>query len=154
MRHEAQLPRGCLLVIADLTDIEWATEKLSNHNFVCVLAARKLAEFDECVLNPEVADRLMAAGCEYFVIFGPESAEAHDALDWYVEGIGKGDVITTWHDDEPPYDVANFAFSICTLDKNRKGLMAILDDHFDEDRRMAEALRGLETEKAMELEPE
>lgn len=55
--------------------------------------------------------RLLAAGCRYFVCFGPRSEEVHDYLDDLIVEEECHDVTTTFHDDESPEEVADFVLN-------------------------------------------
>ena len=65
----------------------------------------------------ELANKLVDSGCRYAVCGGAESEALHDDIDSaYIrpivelrpEGEGRELVITTWHEDEAPDEVANF----------------------------------------------
>jgi hypothetical protein len=65
-----------------------------------------------------VGNRLLEAGCRYFVCFGRRSEAVHDYLDdLLVEGEWPL-VITTFHDDETKEDVVNFFVNCATIDMN------------------------------------
>lgn len=73
---------------------------------------------------------LLDAGCEYFVCFGETSEVLHDRIDELIvvraPQDGSTDVTTTWHDDEPATDVAEFFFNIAGA-KEGSLLVAIVD---------------------------
>jgi hypothetical protein len=65
-------------------------------------------------LEPVITS-LLDAGCEYFVCFGETSEVLHDRIDELIVARASPDrstdVTTTWHDDEPAADVAEFYFN-------------------------------------------
>jgi len=73
-----------------------------------VFVVENAEDFDERVLRSGLAARLVQGGVELFALVGKESEQAHDALDWVVEDAGAEDVITSWHDEDDPEDVASF----------------------------------------------
>jgi len=97
----------------------WPTEALDAFageprvRTALVLVVESAEVFDERVLHSGLAVRLVQAGAELFALVGKESEQAHDALDWVVEGAGAEDVITSWHDEDDPEDVANFVVASC-----------------------------------------
>ena len=81
--------------------------ELAKMPTVCLLAADALsATFDLSAL----VDRLVPAGCRYFMTWGAAAEELHDALDEVLEDRG-GDflaTVTASHKGEPAEDVAWF----------------------------------------------
>ena len=74
---------------------------------VCLLAVDSLTPS----LNLDVlVDRLVLAGCSYFMTWGAAADALHDAMDEVLEGRGGGflSVVTASHRGEPAEDVAWF----------------------------------------------
>lgn len=68
------------------------------------------------VWRNEVATWLVQTGCLYFIAWGVDCEDWHDAVDWTVlEAFDFGDVpdekfiVTTWHDKEPLSEALWFA---------------------------------------------
>lgn len=76
-----------------------------------VLSVRSAGELNQLFLASGLAVSLAENGVELFALVGAESEQAHDALDWVIEEIGAEDVITTWHDQDDPDDIASFVVS-------------------------------------------
>lgn len=73
-----------------------------------VLVVESAQDFDRRLLVSGLASRLALNGVELFALVGKESEQAHDALDWVLEEAGAEHVLTSWHDEDDPEDVASF----------------------------------------------
>ena len=63
--------------------------------------------------------QLVAAGCEAIACYGPESEALHDTVDSVVEAELDPEirsVVTTWHDDETPAEVAEYFVMVAGRD--------------------------------------
>ena len=91
-------------VLVDASDQQWADPDL---------AARLIKE-------------LLAAGCRYFVCFGPAAEALHDRIDEsFLEHELLG-IATTFHDEESIEDVAEF-FQTIALANMDSGLVLVRD---------------------------
>lgn len=73
-----------------------------------VLMVESVTDFEQRFLVSGLASCFVQNGVELFVLVGKESEQAHDALDYILEEAGMEDVVTSWHDEDEPEDVANF----------------------------------------------
>ncbi len=78
-----------------------------KHRTAVILWVESADDFERRLLATGLAVRLAESGAELFAVVGKESEQAHDALDWVLEEAGAEDVITTWHDQDHPGDVAS-----------------------------------------------
>lgn len=59
----------------------------------------------------EISRAIISSGCRFAVCFGHQCTAWHDAIDWASVVDAKESarlVMTTWHDDETPEEVAHF----------------------------------------------
>ncbi len=94
--------------------VVWPLEALSSitaepkHRTAVILSVKSVDEIERRLLATGLAVRLAESGVELFALVGKESEQAHDALDWVLEEVGAEDVMTSWHDQDDPDDVASF----------------------------------------------
>src|SRR3970282_986267 len=98
----AILPQGTLAsVLVEHADRPIAALLTSHH------PGQELLELEAAIVS------LLDAGCDYFVCFGATSEGLHDYIDHVALAAASASdrtVMTTWHDDEPAADVADFFF--------------------------------------------
>ena len=107
------LSRCRTLVIATVDQLGAGLEERAGRPIVTLLTDNigggKLNELAAIVV------RLLAVDCDYFVCFGRNSERLHDEVDALAEreaGESKCAVVTTWHVDETPDDVAEFFINV------------------------------------------
>jgi hypothetical protein len=75
--------------------------------FAVVIDAGDLEWKDEGSRRP-LLEKLLSAGCRYFVCYGRAAESLHDQIDDLVVVIAAAGVTTTYHDDESVEDVISF----------------------------------------------
>lgn len=105
--------RGRDLAIASRKDVGKVLAEQMGRPVVALLtshdAVRDPAELEPVILT------LLNGGCDYFVCFGIASEDLHDRIDeLVVERALAPDrtVMTTWHDEEPAAEVAEFFLNV------------------------------------------
>ncbi|MDZ4258990.1 MAG: hypothetical protein U0974_03970 [Gemmatimonadales bacterium] len=83
-----------------------ATE--AGYRTALVLVVDRAGDFDRRLLKSGLAERLARSGVELFALVGVGAEHAHDALDWVLEEAGADHVLTSWHGEHDPEDVASF----------------------------------------------
>ena len=73
-----------------------------------VLAVDDLAGFEAGFVEAGGAARLARQGFTLFAVAGEKAEAAHDSLDDALEAEGFIDVVTTFHDDDTPDELAAF----------------------------------------------
>ena len=97
----------------------WATRLTRPFIFTSPFGRRDFALLlfvgDESVTADErnaISDAIVACGCRYSVCAGADCSSWDDAIDWaYMETDPKDDsafVMTTWHEEQPIEEVAEF----------------------------------------------
>lgn len=96
--------------------------------FAALLDTRDSAWSDGTWVRQQAA-ALIKEGCRYFVCFGPESEPVHDWIDDEIfDRDDLEEIYTTFHDDEPIEDVANF-FQMIALQGMRSGVVLTLAEN-------------------------
>jgi hypothetical protein len=106
--------------------------------YLCILTA--WSEIDHLEgLIADVTEQLLQLGCECFACYGPFAEARHDAIDviaeWWEQcsagsTFRSSDIVTTWHENEPLFDVLDYLFHSSVPDeKLKKGrlIVAVLD---------------------------
>lgn len=142
MSHHEYRPALALRVVWPLEALILLTTE-SRHRSAVILSVKSVDEIERRLLVTGLAVKLAKNGVELFALVGEESEQAHDALDWVLEEVGADDVMTTWHDQDDPADVASFVVA-----SSRAGgltrIVAVLDESTESGKRLrntiAEAL--------------
>ena len=102
--------RNCLPTL----QVVWPIEDLISvttepkHRTAVIISVKNLDDMECRFIATGLAVKLAENGVELFALVGKESEKAHDALDCVLEEAGLEDVITSWHDEDDPEDVASF----------------------------------------------
>lgn len=119
-----------------------------KHRTAVILSIKSVDEVERRLLATGLAVRLAKNGVELFAVVGRESEQAHDALDWVLEEVGTEDVMTSWHDQDDPEDVASFVVASSRA-SGLTHIVAALDESTESGARLrntiAEAVRNVST---------
>lgn len=131
--------------------VVWPLEALGSitaepkHRTAVILSVENVDEIKERFLATGLAVRLAENGVQLFALVGKESEQAHDALDWVLEEVGAEDVMTSWHDEDDPEDVASFVVASSRASGLTR-IVAALDESTESGTRLrdniAEAVRA------------
>lgn len=120
--------RGRTLVIAPPSAAKVHVSQLARERPVVAMLASHAG--DDLTEIESLVGVLLDHRCEYFVCFGTGSEVLHDRIDETlverVDDTRSLDAVTTWHDDEPADDVAEFFLNVAGS-KDAALLVAVLD---------------------------
>ncbi|WP_017450131.1 hypothetical protein [Herbaspirillum rubrisubalbicans] len=76
-----------------------------------------------------LVERMLRSGCTYFVCAGTYAENLHDLIDEEIYSLNwPHPIITTYHTDEAPEDIANFLVNAIDIsNKEDNGVAAVLD---------------------------
>ena len=130
---------GRILVMSDRKSIFQEIEKFGVVPCVALITAWVMG--GEIGAWDLIVKRLLESGCKYFVCAGTYAENLHDLVDEIIISQGKEMIVTTYHEDESPEDVANFFVNATDIsNKKNGGLVAILDDAVLGDKLIKESL--------------
>jgi hypothetical protein len=76
----------------------------------------------------DLVHTLIVKGCRLLTFYGIEAEHYHEIADRYLECLEHGtDLITTYHDDEPNDEIANFVINGMSTVNSQKILLIVAD---------------------------
>ncbi len=120
--------RGRLLVLVTRSSVSRVLAEQAGRPIAALLTSHD--PVDDPLALENVVLSLLDAGCEYFVCFGDASEVLHDRIDELIVDRASpdrsADGMTTWHDDEPAADVAEFFLNVAGA-KEGSLLVAVME---------------------------
>ncbi len=103
---------------------------------------KDIALFKKYFLENGIACQMLDNNVKIFFLAGESAEEGHDMLDFIIEDLRLNDVITTWHENESPNELAIF---IDTMVKSISliQLIAIMDVASDYEKQLKKSLEYL-----------
>jgi hypothetical protein len=94
----------------------------------------------------DLTRRLLRVGCRFFACFGAYAERMHDTIDdtliqeETIRNITYNDVVTTFHSNETPNDMALFFLNHCRLSGISGRLLVVLDENRQVDEALGEMI--------------
>lgn len=126
MNRRESKPSPALRVVWPLEALSFVAEEPKQPKAV-IISVMGLDEVEKRLIATGLAVKLAEKGVGLFALVGNESEQAHDALDWVLEEVGMDDVMTSWHVQDDPEDVASFVVAGSRA-SGLTGIVAVLDE--------------------------
>lgn len=98
-------------------------------------------EIEEKLVDSGLVVQLAREGFVSFVVVGPKSESAHDAIDDELESHDLLGPLTTWHDDEEPEEIASLLV-VTARSQALVELVLVMDDRHEADRGLKDELQS------------